>query len=254
MPTACYFCAMKSAMIFAAGLGTRLRPFTDTMPKALVPVAGVPLIEVVMRRLRSAGVGRFVINVHHFADQIEQFVQANDGFGAEVVFSDERGLLLDTGGGLKQAAHLLRDGAPFFVCNADILTNLDLDEMYRAHLDNHAFATLAVMQRDTSRRLLFDGGMQLCGWQNTQTGATRMARDLNFSELTPYSFSGVHVISPLWLDTAPPDRVFSMIDWYLATAANHRIVGYPHPDAWVLDVGKPDALEKAAALVPELLA
>ena len=241
------------AMIFAAGLGTRLRPYTDTRPKALVEVGGITLLEIAIRRLKKAGVQRIIINVHHFADQILDFLVRNNHFGLEIATSDERAKLLDTGGGLKKAASFFDPNQPFIVCNADIISNLDYAAMLAAHTHNKAAATLAVQQRQSSRCLLFDDDDVLCGWQNNLTHAQRIARETT-EPPKQYAFSGIQIVSPSFLATAPEGDVFSMIDWYLAAAAEgQRVVAWPHPDAWILDVGKPDALQKAATLLPSLL-
>ncbi len=240
------------AMIFAAGLGTRLRPYTDNRPKALVEIGGIPLLEIAIRRLKYVGVMRIVVNVHHFADQITDFLTSKNYFDIEIVTSDERERLLDTGGGLKKATSFFSENQPFIVCNADIISNLDYAAMLEAHTSSRADATLAVQQRESSRSLLFDDNGNLCGWQNNLTGIQRIARQTN-EVPTQYSFSGIQIISPSFLGTPPDSDVFSMIDWYLEAAAHgQHIAAWPHPDAWILDVGKPDALSKATALLPSL--
>ena len=163
---------MGQAMIFAAGLGTRLRPLTDTMPKALVPVGGKPLLAHVIERLQTAGYERLVINVHHFADQIEQYLRAHQNFGLDIAVSDEREQLLDTGGGLKKAATLFDDDEPILIHNVDILDNVDYEWLRRQHLPDED-AVLLVSRRKTKRYLLFDNAMRLMGWTNTETGEVR---------------------------------------------------------------------------------
>jgi len=236
------------AMIFAAGLGTRLRPFTNDKPKALVPVAGMPLLEYTIRRLRTAGVRELVVNVHHFADKVEAFLNRKHHFGLNIHISDEREQLLNTGGGLKAAAHWLQD-SPFLLLNTDIVSNIDLLALHRAHLRSGALATLATRDRDTSRYLLFDASGQLCGWKNLKTGARKKVRASDV--LQPRAFSGIQVVSPaIFAYMSAEESVFSIIDTYLRAAASERILSYPHDtDIW-LDVGKPDQLLKQQ-LLPE---
>ena len=157
-------------MIFAAGLGSRLKPLTDNMPKALVPVAGKPMLEHVILKLKEAGFDQIVINIHHLGQQIIDFLQANNNFGVKIYISDERDYLLDTGGGIKKAALFLQGDEPFLVHNVDILSNVDLKQLYQQHVNNNALATLLVSQRQTSRYLLFNQENKLCGWRNHATG------------------------------------------------------------------------------------
>lgn len=233
------------AMIFAAGLGTRLKPFTDHHPKALAEVNDKTLLEHTIRYLQRYGIEDVVVNVHHFADQIEQVIQDNSGFGSWVTISDERDVVLETGGGLQKAAHNFVGNEPFVVINVDVLTNLDLGQMIEAHRDSDAIATLAVMKRDSSRQLLFDQHMLLCGWTNTQTGQQRISREVTWMQ--PFAFSGIQVLSPAILDM-PFTGKFSMIDVYLHYAASYVIKGFDHTGNIFIDVGKPESLEKAAYL------
>ncbi len=237
------------AMIFAAGLGTRLRPLTENRPKALVEVSGLSLLEFSIRRLKLFGFREIIINIHYHGDQIVAFLQQNENFGIHIEVSDERDLLLDTGGGLKKAAWFLKD-APFLVYNADILSDLDLGKLYETHLANDHLATLAVQQRDTSRAFLFDENGLLCGWQNAATGAVKHSRPA--ATTTPLAFSGIHVLSPeifTFMPEAVP--VFSIVDVYLKAAASHPIAAYPHDSRWV-DVGKISELEKAAGVIHQI--
>ncbi|RMG16441.1 MAG: nucleotidyltransferase family protein, partial [Bacteroidetes bacterium] len=181
------------AMIFAAGLGTRLRPLTHHRPKALVEVGGKCLLEIVIRRLLAHGFEEIVVNVHHFAGQVEAFLAQHAGFGARIAISDERSLLLDTGGGLRQAAWFF-DEQPFLVHNVDVLSDIDLTAMYQAHLQSGALATLACRRRQSSRYLLFDEQNHLCGWKNVKSGEVRMSRQVKSCH--PLAFSGIHVIDP----------------------------------------------------------
>jgi len=240
------------AIIFAAGLGTRLRPITDTMPKALVPVKGHPLLEIAILRLKAAGCRDIIVNIHHFGEQIIDFLAANDHFGINIQVSDERDLLLDTGGGLKKARWFL-EKEPFLVTNADALTNLDLAQFYQTHLQNDALATLAVRQRESSRYFLFNQERQLCGWSNVKTEETRLAR--MEENLQPWCFSGIHAMSPRIFDFFPTDvSVFSIIDTYLGAAATReRILAYPHNEDIWMDVGKIPQLEKAGEILEAVL-
>jgi MurNAc alpha-1-phosphate uridylyltransferase len=238
------------AMIVAAGLGTRLQPLTHTIPKALVPVAGKPLLEHVIRKLVGAGVTEMVINVHHFPEQIIRFVTENNCFGVTIHFSDESDALLDTGGGIKNARKWLEvGGEPFLVHNVDILSNLDIEALYAQHIHTHALATVVVSERTTSRFLLFDDDMQLAGWINTATGTIK-PDDINDSgKLRRLAFSGIHVISPSvfqLMESWPPR--FSIIDFYLQQLKK-TIKGYMQPDYQMIDVGKPESLAQADAFL-----
>ncbi len=233
------------AMIFAAGLGTRLRPLTNNKPKALVEVNGIPLLEIALQKLIHHGFREVIINIHHFGQQIIDFLEAKDHFGIHLEISDERDQLLDTGGGLKKAAWFLQDG-PFLVYNADILTNIDLAALYQQQLGTDAIATLAVRDRESSRKLLFDQNQTLCGWQNMKTGEQKISRYADVQ--TPLSFSGIHVIHPNLFRYFPDQEVFSIIDVYLEAAQKEVIQAYRHDaDIW-LDVGKPEALEQGQKL------
>jgi len=234
------------AMIFAAGIGSRLKPFTDHNPKALVEVNGKTLLEHSIRYLQRFGIYEVIINVHHFAAKIEDAVYEHDGYGSEITFSDERGELLETGGGLKKAAPFFAGENAFVVLNVDILTNLDLSKMIEAHHAANAIATLAVIKRDSSRHLLFDAGMNLCGWVNNNTKEERIARQV--SPLAPFAFSGIQVLSPQVLKDMPFDGKFSLIDLYLYLAKDFTIKGYDHTGNLFIDVGKPGSIEKAEYL------
>lgn len=234
------------AMLFAAGLGTRLKPFTDHHPKALAEVNGKTLLEHNLRYLQSFGIKDVIINVHHFADQIEEVLKKNNGFGSNVTISDEREAVLETGGGLRKAANYFKDEKAFVVMNVDVLTNLDLLKMIDQHKQSDAMATLAVMQRASSRQLLFDDHLLLCGWANNNTGEQRISREV--LSLHPFAFSGVQVLSPAILNM-PFQGKFSMIDVYLFFAKTNIIKGFNHTGDIFIDVGKPESLEKAAGLL-----
>lgn len=244
--------------ILAAGLGTRLKPLTDTMPKALVPVSGRPLLQILVEKIkRECRDPEIVINIHHFAEQITDFVATHQGFGLPVTFSDEREQLLETGGGLKQAAPLFRNHEPILIHNVDILSNVDLGAFYQQHAHSSlsdVAATLIVSQRTTKRYLLFDDDNRLVGWTNIETGEVRSPYpDLDVAKCHRYAFSGIHIVSqsllPL-MDTWP-DR-FPIIDFYLSVC--HRVIirADVRPDLQLLDVGKLDSLTQAEAMVQQL--
>lgn len=239
------------AMVFAAGLGTRLRPLTDTMPKALVPVAGVPMLQRVLLRLKEAGFHEVVVNVHHFGQQIIDFLQANHDFGLNLCISDERDCLLDTGGGILKARPLLDDGEPFLVHNADILSDIDLAALYRSHLASSAAATLAVSHRQTSRYLLLDDTMRLHGWLNKTTGETRPdGFSYEPGRYQEYAFGGIHVISPHLFDlmnSGSWQGKFSIMPFYLSVCQQTQIQGYATDGAHWYDIGKPETLHQAEA-------
>ncbi len=184
-------------MIFAAGLGTRLKPFTDTMPKALVPLAGIPLLEHIILKLKCSGFDEIIVNVHHFAEQIIRFLEEKNNFGIRIKISDERNQLLETGGGIKQAACFFDDGKPFLVHNVDIFSDIDLNQIYQHHVQQNNVATLLVSHRKTSRYLLFNDKNKLKGWINTQTGEVKPPNEnINPNALKKLAFSGIHVLSP----------------------------------------------------------
>lgn len=231
-------------MILAAGLGTRLRPLTDRVPKALVEVGGVPMLERVARRLVDAGVDRLVVNVHHHARQVRAFVRERDGFGVDVRFSEEAGAPLETGGGLLRARAHFRGSAPFFLHNVDVITEVPLEAMYAAHVDSGALATLAVSDRDSSRLLRFDeDGLQARVDRRTDTvEAARPPR----GEVEDRAFAGIHVIDPAWFDLVEERGAFSIMAPYLRLAgAGHRIAPFPIGRALWLEVGNPERLERA---------
>ena len=242
------------AMIFAAGLGTRLKPLTDTMPKALVPVCGKPLLEHVLTKLKQSGIYDVVINVHHFADMIEDWVNQHP-MDMNIFFSDERDGLLETGGGIKHAAPLLRDAQDgFLICNVDILSNADLRALSEAGRKGGNAATLLVSERETQRYLLFDDDMRLVGWTNVATGEVRSP----YPGLAPhlyrrYAFAGIHYMNPRlfrYFDEQP-DR-FSIIDFYLSVCDREPIYGHLQPGLRLLDVGKTSTLSVAESFLSEI--
>ena len=250
---------MKQAMIFAAGLGTRLKPLTDTMPKALVRVGGQPLLWHVIQKLKAAGYERIVVNVHHFAQQIVDYLAANDNFGLDIRISDETDGLLETGGGIKKALPLFDPTEPILIHNVDILSNLDLTgglspvcETGEAHGDcplceSNPDALLLVSQRKTKRYLLFDDEMILDGWTNIETGEVRSPyKGLDPSDCKRLAFSGIHMIWPRVypLFDQMPER-FGIIDFYLQYCHQCAFLGFEQKDLRLLDVGKLDTLEQA---------
>ncbi len=233
-------------MIFAAGLGSRLKPLTDTLPKALVPIHGKPLLEHIIVKLKNAGFDEIIVNVHHFADRIIDFLQSKNNFDIRIEISDERDLLLETGGGIKKAASFFNDGKPFLVHNVDILSNVDLAEMYRHALQTGGLATLLVSKRDTFRYLLFDDADKLCGWVNEKTGETRSPFEhFNPSQFNKYAFGGIHVISPAIFELMDDKWTgkFSIMDFYLSACSKADIHAYPAKDLQLIDIGKLDTLE-----------
>lgn len=232
-------------MIFAAGLGTRLKPLTDTMPKALVKVGGCTLIEQVIRKLSTAGADRMVVNVHHFAEQIRSFLHDNNNFGQNIAISDESRLLLDTGGGLKKAQRLFCSSEPILIHNVDILSNVDLQSFYEQSLHNDA--TLLVSQRQTMRYLLFNQDMQLVGWTNVKTGEVRSPYpNLDPKNCTMLAFAGIHSFSPRLFPLMDdlPDK-FGIMDFYLSVCHKTMIKGIKIDGLKLLDVGKVDSLAVA---------
>ncbi|MCU0414375.1 MAG: nucleotidyltransferase family protein [Ignavibacteriaceae bacterium] len=232
------------AMILAAGLGTRLKPLTDSTPKALIKIKGRTLLELQISKLKAEGFDQIIINVHHFADQIEDYLKQNNFFNCSIEISDEKEKLLETGGGLKKASHFFSDEDPFLVYNVDILSNINLNKLMDFHLVSSSIATLAVQDRSSSRKFLFDKSNTLCGWVNENSGEKIMARDAE-SELLTYSFSGIQVVDPKMFKYFPDKNVFSLIELYLAVAKKENIIGYVHnEDEWI-DLGKMENLHEA---------
>ncbi len=242
------------AMIFAAGLGTRLRPLTDTMPKALVPLGGKTLLQYQIERLREAGICDIIINVHHFPEQIIDYLQANNNFGCNIAISDEREQLLETGGGLRKAQWFFAD-EPFLVCNVDILSNIDLKALIRAHKAED-IATVVVSPRETQRYLLFDEDLKMHGWTNIKTGEVRPAafsvQPSTFS-VQRLAFSGMQILSPrifTHMDVFP--EKFSLIDLYVSLCQTETIRAFVPQDYRMMDVGKIDHLSEAEAFALSL--
>jgi NDP-sugar pyrophosphorylase family protein len=235
------------AMILAAGLGTRLRPLTNDRPKALVEVAGRTLLEITIARLREFGVREVIVNVHHFAGMIAEYLREKNNFGMRIEISEE-GSLLDTGGGLKKAAWFFREegpAAPFLLHNVDVIGNIDLGRLLGFHTERQALATLAVQRRRSSRYLLFDEQMLLCGRRLVQERKTELARPS--PRLRELAFSGIHAISPRLLEMMPEDGAFSIIQSYLRLAGEgERIVAYRADGDYWRDLGTPESIARAS--------
>jgi len=230
------------ALIFAAGKGTRLKPFTDHHPKALALVNGVPLLERNIKYLQSYGINDFVINIHHFGEQIRAFLQENNNFNARIELSDEKDQLLETGGGLLFAQKFLDGDKDFLIMNADILTDLDLNLFIKYHQEKKDFATLAVSDRKSSRKLLFNADMVLKGWLNVESGEQRLAEfNKGFKAL---AFSGIHCINPQIFRKIKRRGKFSIMEEYLDLMMTESIFGYEH-SAHIVDVGKPESIAAA---------
>lgn len=231
------------AMILAAGLGTRLKPFTEKHPKALFPINGKTLLQRNIEYLQNYGFDDVIVNVHHFANQIIDEIKNNNGWGSNVVISDETNEVLETGGGLKKAADFFTNSnEPFVLMNADMLTDLDLDKMLAQHKDKNPLATLAVTDRPTSRYLVFDENNILCGWINEKSGEQKGKVG------TKKAFSGIHIITPKIFSLITEEGKFSMIDLYLRLAESHTIIAFDHSNGKLIDVGKPESTEIAASL------
>lgn len=233
-------------MILAAGLGTRLKPWTDRHPKALAIVNGKPLLQRNVEYLQRFGITDVVVNIHHFADQIREAVKEQNGWGSKIVFSDETDHVLETGGGILRAQNLLIGDGNFAVMNVDILTDLDLCKMISFHQQHAAIATLAITDRHSSRHLLFDEEDNLAGWENTVSGEKKIARPA--VKYFPKAFSGIHIIKDGLLAQIKQQGKFSIIDTYLDLAKSLVIKGFDHSGGKLLDVGKPANLHQAESL------
>ena len=273
-------------MIFAAGLGTRLKPLTDTLPKALVPLAGKTLLQWQIERLKAAGITDIVVNVHHFPDMIINYLRDNDNFGCRIAVSDERDMLLETGGGLRKAKELLTslplqgesEGAPILICNVDILSNIDLHALLHAY-NPEEMGVVVVSPRETQRYLLFDETNRLCGWTNIATGEIRPASlvsslnilpptgeadlqakptyQLQRSDLSPLAFSGMQVLNPRIFDVmdkvvAEKGDKFSLIDLYLSIAEKEILRAFIPENYRMMDVGKIAQLSEAESFAASL--
>lgn len=243
------------ALVFAAGLGTRLKPLTDSIPKALVPVGGKPLLYHVVEKLKNAGIDDVTVNVHHFADMIAEYVTQQGNFGINVNLSFERELLLETGGGIAHARKFL-EGEPFIIHNVDILSDLDID-WFVCESDSSALVNLLVSERETQRYLLFNESMDMVGWTNVATGEVRTPYgDLDVNKCRKLAFAGFHLVSDgifkVFEEDSWPER-FPIMDFYIQECARHRIHGVCAPSLRMVDVGKLDTLAKAEEFLQSLL-
>lgn len=234
------------AMILAAGLGTRLKPITDNKPKALIEIDGTTLLELIIKKLEFYGFSEIVVNVHHFAHLVTEFIRSKQ-FGSEIIISDETERLLDTGGGILNAQQYLDGDQPFLVHNVDILSDIKLDELYRKQVEGNSLATLAISNRRSSRVLLFDESMQLSGWKNLDKGdriITRCGRELN-----PFAFNGIYVIDPAVFKVIEKRGTRSIIDIFLELSKSHLITGVDFSKNMFLDIGKHENLINAEKII-----
>ena len=234
------------AIIFAAGLGTRFKPWTDAHPKALAMVNGKSLLQRNIEYLQQYGITEVVVNVHHFANQIREAIKENDGWGSNISISDETEEVLETGGGLMKARHLLEGDEPFISLNVDILTNLDLGKLIAYHQQHRPLITMGVTNRKSSRVLLFDEGNRLCGWKNVQTGEEKIS--IPKPHLIERAYSCVVVYEPKIFSLIQQQGKFSIIAAYLDLAAANSIIGLDHSGDKLVDVGKPESVAIAEAL------
>ena len=229
------------AMLLAAGLGTRLRPITDTIPKALVDINGRTLLQINLEKLKSYGFNEVIINLHHFPEKIRFYLKEHQNFGLNIEFSFEE-QILNTGGGIKKASWYLKDKQPVLIHNVDILSDINFTELLKFHNDQKALATLAVSKRDTARQLIFDKFDKLMGWENQATGEQKFVISA-ITILQRFAFSGIQIISPAFLDLITEEGSFPIIDTYLRLASTNSIVAYKHdPENW-FDVGKINEME-----------
>ncbi|MFN4312801.1 MAG: NDP-sugar synthase [Chitinophagaceae bacterium] len=236
------------AIIFSAGLGTRFKPWTDQHPKALAPVHGKSLLQHNVEYLQQYGIRDLIVNVHHFADQIEHAISSSNGWGSRILISDERNEVLETGGGLAKAQHLFTPGEDFLSINVDILTNLDLHNFIRFHQQQEALISLAVSDRKSSRCFLFNEENRLTGWRNTQTNQERIA--LPCAEPRPMAFSGISLFRYEYFELIEMKGKFSLVDAFLSLAATHFIAGFDTGAVKWADVGRPESVAVAEALFP----
>ncbi|HZH64366.1 MAG TPA: sugar phosphate nucleotidyltransferase [Flavisolibacter sp.] len=235
------------AMIFAAGLGTRFKPWTDKHPKALAVVNGKSLLQRNIQYLQQYGITEVVVNVHHFADQIVDTIKQNSGWGSHIIISDEREEVLETGGGLLKAKQHLQ-GETFITINVDILTNANLDDFLATHRQEEATITLAVTDRKTQRYLLFNKDNHLCGWRNTDTEKEKIS--VPAEEYVEKAYSGIAIFEPSVFDAIIQRGKFSLIDVFLTVAAHSKICGYNHSSSNVIDVGRTESVALAESMFP----
>ncbi|GAB4295558.1 MAG: nucleotidyltransferase family protein [Ignavibacteriaceae bacterium] len=236
------------AFILAAGLGKRLRPLTDTVPKALVKVNGIPLLEILLGKLKSSGFDEIVINIHHMGEQIIKFLKDNHSFGLKIEISDESDRLLGTGGALKKAASFFEHEKTFLVHNVDVISDIDLTKLINYHsLKNH-LATLVVRKRESNRLLLFDKELQLCGWKDNKKNQVRISKE-NIPVQKELAFNGIQVLNPEIFRFFPGREVFSLIDLYLNASVTEKITGYEDNESFWIDAGKEETLKEAAEIL-----
>lgn len=232
------------AMILAAGLGTRLKPLTDSIPKALIKIKDHTLLELQIKKLKSQGFDEIIINVHHLSNQIIDFLKQNNNFGCRITLSDESDKLLDTGGGLKKASPFFSNGKPFLVYNVDIISDINLVKLFNVHTSTGGIATLAIKNRKSSRKFLFNSKNELCGWMNEKTKEKKVVKDEN-SSLNSFAFSGVQIIDPAIFKYFTDTDVFSLVELYLSGAKKEKITGFIHNDDFWLDLGKKESIDDA---------
>jgi NDP-sugar pyrophosphorylase family protein len=232
------------AMILAAGLGTRLKSLTDSTPKALIKIKDHTLLELQIKKLKAEGFEEIIINVHHFADQIVTYLKKNNYFNCFISISDESDKLLDTGGGIKKASHFFSDGNPFLVYNVDIISDINLVNLFNVHNSSEGIATLAIKDRESSRKFLFNRKYELSGWMNEKSGEKILVRE-ETADLSAYAFSGVQIVDPAIFKYFPEKEVFSLVDLYLSAAKEEKITGFIHDEDFWLDLGKRESLAKA---------
>jgi len=229
-------------MILAAGLGTRLKPLTDNKPKALVEINGTPMLGLLIEKLKRLGFNSIVVNVHHFAQQVIDYIEQNNSFGIKITVSDEREQLLDTGGGLKYAKKFLPDNEPFLLHNVDIYSDVDLNDMYNYHISSGNMVTLAVKHRESSNYLYFDNNNLLCGWKSYKTGKEIISRPTE--SINELAFSGIHIISPEIFDYITEEGCFGIVPVYLRLSTKFKIGAYIHDRHKIIDLGKPEAIKE----------
>ncbi|MEX6686100.1 nucleotidyltransferase family protein [Danxiaibacter flavus] len=234
---------VKKALILAAGLGTRLKPWTDHHPKALALVNGKSLLQRNVEFLQASGIKDIIVNVHHFADQVLRTIEENNGWGADISISDETNEVLETGGGLLKASPFFEDEENCIMMNADVLTDLDLASMIALHESSSALATLAVSNRQTSRYFLFNNNDELCGWRNNKTGEEKIKKPSD--NLAEKAFSGIHIINTRLFPLMHRNGKFSIVDVYLDLCATETIKAFDHSGRRFIDVGKPESIQQA---------
>jgi N-acetyl-alpha-D-muramate 1-phosphate uridylyltransferase len=234
------------AMIFSAGLGTRFKPWTDTHPKALALVNGKPLLQHNIEYLQRYGITDVVINVHHFANQIIEAVKQHNGWGSNILISDETNEVLETGGGLLKAKDLLQNEEPFVTLNADFLTDLNINDLFRFHQEKKSLISFGITSRKTSRYFLFDDDNRLCGWRNTNTGEEKIS--IAKENLKEMAYSCVVIFQPEIFNLIPQRGKFSLVETYLSLAADYPIYGYDHTGDKLVDVGKSESVAVAEKL------